>query len=93
MKKYIILLSGVNAKVEVDGRVQRCNFYVTRGVEAEDAQAAQERARALIAEELDGVIRNKSRDALVLYVDWMQEVASFDEYELPYDGGFVWYRE
>ena len=93
MKKYLILISGVNAKVEVDGYVQRCNFHVTRLVEAEDAQAAQERAREEIAGELEGVIRNKSRDALVLYVDWMQEVASFDEYSLPYDGGFVWYRE
>ena len=35
----------MNAKVEVNryGYVQRCNFHVTRLVEAEDAQGARER--------------------------------------------------
>ena len=93
MKKYIILLSGVNARVELDGAVHRCNFHTTRYIEAEDHLKARENARALIAGELEGTIRNKADDPLVLYVDWLKEVQSFDEYALPHDGGYVWYRE
>ena len=93
VKKYIILLSGVNARVELDGAVHRCNFHTTRYIEAEDHLKARENARALIAGELEGTIRNKADDPLVLYVDWLKEVQSFDEYALPHDGGYVWYRE
>ena len=93
MKKYIILVTGVNARVELDGLTHRCNFHTTRFVEAEDHLAAREAVRALIAGELEGTIRNTPGDPLALYVDWLKEVPSFEDYVLPHDGGYVWYRE
>ena len=94
MKKYIVLISGVNAQVEAEGYVQRCSFQTTRLFEAEDPHHARHLARDTVDRELDGVIHNKSGDPLVISVDWMKEVESFEEYsDLPYRDEFVWFRE
>ena len=48
MKSYKVILEGFPITIEIDGERQRVSFVVTRFVEADDLEAARERAVRMV---------------------------------------------
>jgi hypothetical protein len=85
MEKYRILMHGENLAAEVDGVPTRMGFYTTVFVEAFSRADAEARATDLLRSDPDllNVMMNKEDDPLVLSLDEINEVESFDGVQLP----------
>lgn len=80
MKRYRVLINGVNFLLEVDGALGKHGFYTSRWVEAEDPQSAELRAIELFRSEpgLRERLRNAPDDPPTLYVEETEEVMELE---------------
>jgi hypothetical protein len=94
MSKYRVLMNGENFLLNFDGRPQKLGFYVTRFVDAADAEGAECAAVALLREDaaLKGLVLNGRDDPPVLNADEVEEVEECDAEE-HVDTGFSWYTD
>lgn len=85
-------MHGENILLEFEGRPQKLGFYVTRFVEAHDAESAEHEAVALIREDaaLKGLVLNGRDDPPMLYADEVEEFEA-DDPEGNVGTGFSWY--
>ena len=94
MSKYRVLISGENFLLNFDGRPQKLGFYVTRFVDAADAEDAENAAVALLRDDaaLKGLVLNSRDDPPMLYADEVEELEAYDPKE-NVDTGFSWYTD
>ncbi len=92
MSKYRVLINGENFFLNFEGRPQKLGFYVTRFVDAQDAEGAEKAAVDLIREDawLKGNVLNNRDDPPMLYADEVKELEAYDPEE-NVDTGFSWY--
>lgn len=94
MKKYKLLVRGENFLMNVDGEDQKLGFYATAFVEALDEEAAEQKALDLLRsdQKLKQGAMNGGSDVPQLFVEEIQELASFEGFNPP-KTGFAFFRE
>jgi hypothetical protein len=94
MSKYRVLINGENFLLNSEGRPQKLGFYVTRFVDARDAEDAENAAVALIREDvaLQGLVLNNRDDPPMLYAEEVEELEAYDSKE-NVDTGFSWFTD
>src|SRR3982751_33226 len=90
--KYRLLINGTNFPSDKDGSEQKCGFYFTRYIEAENEELAETTViQALnIDTRLVNLVRNKSNDSPLLSTD---EIEKVEEIDSPDESGLAWYTE
>ncbi len=80
MSKYEVIINGVNYLIHVDGIVKKMGFWVTRYIEANDPDEAEELAIESIrsSAKLNLIIQNQENDPPMIHMDEIYEIASFD---------------
>jgi hypothetical protein len=94
MPNYEVEINGQNFMIDMDGRVAKHGFFITRFVEVTDPAAAENAAVQMIREtqRLRDIVRNDSGDPPVMDVTSIVELESFEGIENR-EPGFVWYEE
>lgn len=92
MKKYKVLVEGVNFLIEIDSELIRHGFYTWRCVEALDPAKAESITMEMLRGELKGVVKNEKSDSPMMFVEKIQEADSFDDMPLQRTG-FIWYPD
>jgi hypothetical protein len=92
MSKYRVFVEGRNVEIASGERIVRHGFFTARFVEAENAQIAEEKAKALIMDELREYILNAADDMPVLVVEETVSVQTFGDQRVP-GKGFTWFEE
>ncbi len=95
MDKYRLLMHGENLAVEVDGTPSRMGFYTTVYVEAFTPEDAEARAVDLLRSdpELLDIMLNGEHDPLVISLDEIREVESFEGFQVPRAAFFMYSEE
>lgn len=91
-KKFKIVVEGQNYIVNLDEIPQRCGFFTTRFVEAENLSEAENIVRQLIRDELKEVLLNDRNNPPVISLDEVVEIVSFGDNDVP-GFGFTWFKE
>lgn len=91
-KKFKLLIEGQNYIVHLDNTPQRCGFFTTRFIDADNSSDAENIVLQLIKDELKGVVLNDRNDPPVIYFDEIIEIASFGNNDVP-GFGFTWFKE
>jgi hypothetical protein len=88
MKKFRVFLRGENFFLRLEGEARRYGFYTTRFVEAEDENAAEQRAIELLRQHgpLRDALLNDTNDPPMLFTEEIEELASFEDVENPSPG-------
>ncbi len=94
MKKYKVLIRGENFLLNRDGKDQKLGFYTTAFVEGQDEAEAEKQAIALVRgdQEFGKGVLNEKADSPMMFVEEIEELASFDGLYLP-RSGFSFYSE
>lgn len=92
VKKFRVLVEGVNFLIEMDNELRKYGFYTTRFVTAEDEVQAEKLAVEMLRFELRNSVRNDKSDSPVMFVEEIEELKSFDQVDTP-GTGFVWYTD
>lgn len=94
MSKYRVLISGENFLLNFDGRPRKSGFYVTRFVDAADAEEAENAAVALLRNDaaLKGLVLNSRDDTPMMYAEEVEELEAYDPEE-NVDTGFSWHTD
>ncbi|MDT4331833.1 hypothetical protein ACQE3E_12130 [Methylomonas sp. MED-D] len=94
MNKYEVIINGQNFLMEVDGKIERMGFYVTRYVEADNHEEAELKAVYLVRniERLKGAHLNTEDDPPMLYLEEMYEIENFDGLE-TLEPGIAFYND
>ncbi len=74
--------------INMEGNPKKFGFYTTRYVEAENSEAAEQKAVDIIRndKEFMGVIINEAGDQPMVYLDQLYEVESFENESVPGQG-------
>lgn len=91
-KKFKIVVEGQNYTVNLDNTPQRCGFFTTRFVEADNPSEAENIVLQLIRDELKGIVLNDRNDPPAISLDEIVEIASFGNNDVP-GFGFTWFKE
>lgn len=80
-KKFYLMVRGKNYAIEADGEIKRKCFYQNLFIEAEDCEAAKNKAKQIIRSDqsLSDVVRNCQDDPPRLFVEEIQQLESFDD--------------
>ena len=80
MRKYRVVLNGVNFWLTLDDQPQRLGFYTTRFVEADNVEMAENHAVQLIRDDpnLFPLVLNEQSDPPMVYVEDIEEIDSFE---------------
>ena len=91
-KRFRVLVNGTNFLIELDGSEQKCGFYATRYVEAENEELAETKVIEAFRTDrkLVKLIRNESNDSPALFANEIEKVEMNDS---PDEFGFAWYLE
>jgi hypothetical protein len=92
MKKYKVMVEGVNFLVEMDSEVRKYGFFTTRFVEALDQDDAKGRVIEMLRVELKTLVQNKKSDSPMMFVEEIEELETFGKFKVP-GAGFTWYPE
>lgn len=91
-KKYKIVIEGQNYNIKLDKAPQRCGFFATRFIEADNTSDAENIVLRLIRDELKEIILNDQSDPPVICLEEIVEIVSFGDNDVP-GFGFTWYKE
>ena len=82
MNAYRVQVGGLNYYLEMENQVQRCGFYTTVWVEADDSDSAQLIALEQVENrsELKAISRNAESDPPSLRVDDLSALESYEEF-------------
>jgi hypothetical protein len=92
MKKYKVLVEGVNFLIEMDSEIRKYGFFTTRFVEAWDQDEAEARVIEMLRVELKTLVQNAKSDSPMIFVEEMEELETFGEFRVP-GTGFAWYPD
>lgn len=92
MAKYRVFVEGRNVKIASGDRIVPHGFFAARFLEAENEQIAEEKAKALIMDELREYFLNTADDMPVLVVEETVRVQTFGDQLVP-GKGFTWFEE
>ena len=92
MKKYRVMVEGVNFLIEMDSEVRKFGFFTTRFVEARDKEEAEARALDMLRVELKRLVRNEKSDSPMMFVEEIEELETFGEFIVP-GTGCAWYPD
>lgn len=92
MKKYRVMVEGVNFLIEMDSEVRKFGFFTTRFVEAGDKEEAEARALDMLRVELKRLVRNEKSDSPMMFVEEIEELETFGEFIVP-GTGCAWYPD
>jgi len=94
LKKYEVILNGVNFLIPVNGDRKLMGFYVTRYVEASTPEQAETLAIELISAsgKFDGIVLNKDDDPPRIFLESIYEIDSFDGLD-TLEPGFGFYDD
>lgn len=92
MKKYKVIIEGANFLVRVGTETRKLGFFTTRFVEAQDEQEAENKTIDMLRVELETLVQNDKSDSPMMFVEEIDELKSFGEFEVP-GAGFTWYRD
>lgn len=92
VKKFRVLVEGVNFLIEMDNELGKYGFYTTRFVTAADESEAEKLAVEMLRIELRKSVMNDKSDSPVMFVEEIEELKSFDGLNSP-GTGFVWYPD
>lgn len=90
--KYKIVVEGKNYNIRLEEGPQKCGFFATRFIEANNSSEAENIVMELIRDELNGIILNDRFDPPILCLEELIELSSFGDNDIP-GGGFSWYKE
>ena len=91
---FEVILNGRNYLIEMDGKVKKHGFFVTRYITANNPDVAEDIAVNIIrnTDSLNKLIQNKKSDPPMLYLEAMYELDSFDGIN-NLEPGFGYYDE
>ena len=96
MKKYRVMVEGVNFLIGMEEgssiEVGKYGFFTTRFVEALDADDAETKVIEMLRVELKTMVQNEKSDSPMMFVDEMEELETFGEFEVP-GRGFTWFPD
>ena len=94
LKKYEVILNGVNYLLDVNGETKNMGFYVTRYVEGKSPEEAKSKAIELIKNlpDLNLMTQNKHDNPPILHLAEMYEIDNFSGIE-TLEPGFGFYKE
>ena len=92
MKKYKVLVEGVNFLIAVDREIRKYGFFTTRFVEAWNKNEAEARVIDMLRAELKTVVQNEKSDSPIIFVEEIQELETFGKFQVP-GAGFAWYPD
>ncbi|HID69598.1 MAG TPA: hypothetical protein EYP35_03860 [Desulfobacterales bacterium] len=92
MQKYNVFIEGTNFKIEIENTVQKCGFFTTRFVEANDPPSAEKQAMDFVREELQEIVLNDRENPPVMYIEKLDEIKTFGDNEVP-GTGFTWFKD
>ncbi len=94
MNKYRVFIEGKNFLIEFDDKPKNTGFFTTRYVEAVDSAEAENKAIELIKNDSDlrSTILNEPNDPPKMYVEEIEELASFEGFEIP-GTGYTFFEE
>lgn len=86
--KFHLMMRGENFAIETDGKINRLCFFQNLFIEAEDCNAAEEKAIQMIRSDqsLRNVVRNSQDDPPRLFVEELHQLDSFDDIERETQG-------
>jgi hypothetical protein len=92
MKKYRVLVEGVNFLINIDDEIKKYGFYTSRLVHATDETEAELRVMDMLRIELKNTVLNEASDSPMMFAEEVEEV------DMLYDDpasrtGFVWYPD
>ncbi|MEW6127167.1 MAG: hypothetical protein AB1757_09020 [Acidobacteriota bacterium] len=92
MQKFRVLINGENFLIEVEDKLQKMGFFVTRIIEAASMEEAEILAIDLLKQDarLKAIVRNQSDDPPMLYIEEKEEIQSGDLNNIN-NTGFSWY--
>ncbi len=79
MRKFEVCIKGENFLVELDGKIEKKEFYAARFVEAMDSSTAVDRAMEILRRDLKDYVLNKPEDPPVMKIEEIDEVYFFQE--------------
>ena len=92
MKKYKVLVEGVNCLIAVDNEMGKYGFFTTRFVEAGNKDDAEARVIDMLRVELKTVVQNEKSDPPMIFAEEIEELETFPEFNVPRTG-FAWYPD
>jgi hypothetical protein len=92
MKKYKVMVEGVNFLIGVNGEIRKHGFFTTRFVEAFDKDEAEARVMDMLRVELKTLVQNEKSDSPMMFVEEIEELERFGEFKVP-GAGFAWYPD
>ena len=96
MKKYKVMVEGVNFLIRVENgvgiEIRKYGFFTTPFVEAWDTDEAEARVIEMLRVELKTRVQNKKSDSPMMFVEEIEELETFGEFEVP-GAGFAWYPD
>ena len=92
MKKYRVMVEGVNFLIEMESEVRKFGFFTTRFVEAWDKEEAEAKAIEMLRVELKRLVRNEKSDSPMMFVEEIEELETFGEFIVP-GTGCAWYPD
>ena len=92
MKKYRVMVEGINFLIRVDTETMKHGFFTTRFVEARDEDEAESKVVEMLRVELKTLVQNEQSDSPMMFVEEIEELESFGEFKVP-GAGFSWYPD
>jgi hypothetical protein len=92
MKKYKVMVEGVTFLIGMDSEIRKYGFFTTRFVEAWDKDEAEARVMEMLRVELKTLVQNEKADSPMMFVEEIEELETFGEYNVP-GAGFAWYPD
>jgi len=90
------MVEGVNFLIGVeDGagiEIRKYGFFTTRFVEAWDKDEAEAKVIEMLRIELKTRVQNVKSDSPMMFVEEIEELETFGEFEVP-GAGFAWYPD
>lgn len=92
MRKYKVMVEGVNFLIRVENDIEKLGFFTTRFVEAKDEQEAENLAMDILRRELKTLVQNEESDTPMMFVETIEEIDSLPDPDRP-GTGFAWYPD
>jgi len=88
------MVEGHNFLIGVENEIRKHGFYTTRFVEARDEEEAETKVVEMLRNDasLVALTQNDRSDPPMMYVEEIEELKSFGEFNVP-GSGFSWYPE
>lgn len=91
MKKFKVLIEGINCFIKFENEIKKVGFFTTRFIESENRETAEINVLHSIKNELCDIILNERLNPPGLSIEEITEIEVFDTHDSGL--GFTWYLE